>query len=327
MVNAGLIFGISLAMPVVCLLPMDEPGQQRASSGIQIETNAQGVEFKENGHTVLFYQAAPKSLDGRCERAGYVHPLYDLDGNVITEDFPEDHLHQRGVFWAWHQIHVGGQYAGNSWLAEDLIWDVQSTVTTTHADYAQLTASLVWKSRALRNSSGPSVPIAQEIATIRVYRAEDNLRKIDFEIGVTPLVNDLSIGGSPDDKGYGGFSARFKLPPDVKFLSHGGLVEPQRTAVDAGHWVDVQGTFNNSQAQSGIAILCHPSTRGFPQKWILRDRNSMQNPVYPGSQRVRLSKQNPLTLRYRLVLHRGVATNKLVDQWQKEYADESLNER
>ena len=58
------------------------------------ETN-EGVWIKEDGANVLFYQAMTKSLDGKYPRANYIHPLYNIDGFELTEDFPKDHLHHR----------------------------------------------------------------------------------------------------------------------------------------------------------------------------------------------------------------------------------------
>lgn len=69
-----------------------------AKAGLTAEITAEAASVYEAGRPVLSYQRAPKSQQGRFERAAYVHPLYDLDGNVLTEDFPADHLHHRGVF-------------------------------------------------------------------------------------------------------------------------------------------------------------------------------------------------------------------------------------
>ena len=37
----------------------------------------------------------------RRTRACYVHPVWDLDGEILTDDFPKDHYHHRGLFWGW----------------------------------------------------------------------------------------------------------------------------------------------------------------------------------------------------------------------------------
>jgi hypothetical protein len=78
--------------------------------------------------------------------------------------------------------------------------------------------------------------------------------------------------------------------------------------------------FGKTDDVSGITILCHPSLPQFPPPWILRDRDAMQNPVYPGRQAVALSDTTPLILRYRLVLHRGEVQPSQIEQWQAEYA-------
>src|SRR6185312_12500644 len=90
---------ISIVFCQVILLSGTGFGQQFA-----VTKSEEGVRVIENGKNVLFYQTHPKSLDGKYERAGYVHPLYGLNGEVLTEDFPDDHPYHHGIFWTWHQI-------------------------------------------------------------------------------------------------------------------------------------------------------------------------------------------------------------------------------
>src|SRR5688500_10266417 len=60
------------------------PAEQGA---VRIVKDPQGYWFTEGDTRVLFYQAERKALpDGRAARSNYFHPLYDLDGNVLTED-------------------------------------------------------------------------------------------------------------------------------------------------------------------------------------------------------------------------------------------------
>ncbi len=111
------------------------------------------------------------------------------------------------------------------------------------------------------------------------------------------------MGGSDDEKGYGGFCARIKLPDDLVFTSVNGPVIPQTTQVIAGPWMNFSGTFGPSDQESSLAILCHPSTPNYPAPWILRQQTSMQNIVFPGRNRVELSMEQPIVLRYRLLIH------------------------
>ena len=168
--------------------------------------------------------------------------------------------------------------------------------------------------------AGVQEPFLDETTTVRVHPVEENLRKIDFAIYLTPLIDGLSLGGSEDDKGYGGFSIRTHLPKDIRFLGFKGALIPQQTALRAGPWVDLTASFGNQRGQlAGIAILCHPSLPGFPQPWILRSAMSMQNPSWPGSTPTNLTKGKPLTFRYRLIVHHGDLSRENLKCLHKEY--------
>ena len=95
-------------------------------AAVRITKDAQGYWFSEGETKVLFYQAERKALpDGQAARSNYFHPLYDLDGNVLTEDFPKDHIHHRGIFWAWHQVRINGTTVQDQWVNRDSFWAVQ----------------------------------------------------------------------------------------------------------------------------------------------------------------------------------------------------------
>lgn len=274
-----------------------------AAPPMTAEKTAEGILVSENGSPVLFYQKNPKSINEKFERSNYIHPLYNLEGDVITEDFPEDHLHQRGIFWTWHQILEGDSRLGDGWECRDIKWDVLSANAETETEgQVVLKTRVHWKSPNLADEKGVMIPFVEETAVITVYPAETGSRRIDFEINLLALRENIFIGGSEDEKGYGGFSPRIFLPEDVSFHGVGGAVVPDTNAVSAGPVIDISGSFREKQS-SGIAIIQHPSNPGFPQEWILRDKNSMQNPVYPGRDTVRIPNLKPLILKYRLVLH------------------------
>jgi len=96
-------------------------------------------------------------------------------------------------------------------------------------------------------------------------------------------------------------------------------VEPTNLSVEAGPWLDFSGNLGGNVKTSGLAILCHSSLLGYPQRWILRRKGSAQNPVYPGSEPVPLSRDKPLVLRYRLIIHRGDVNHVDLDKLQAEY--------
>ncbi len=266
----------------------------------------QGFLFTENGEYVLFYQKAPKSFDGKYTRNNYVHPLWTLDGDTLTEDYPPDHAHHRGIFWTWHQTWVGDTRLGDAWECRNFVWDVTDVQVTDAAHGAKaLTATVLWKSPDFVNENGEMIPAVQERTTITIYPKAKTYRMIDFDINLLALQDDVRIGGSEDVKGYGGFSPRFKCPKDLTFWSSTGQVQPQNEAVIAGPWMNFLGTFDSEK--SGVAVLVHPDNPPPINDWILRQTRSMQNPVYPGSQAVPVSKSDPTVLKYRVIVHDGDA--------------------
>jgi hypothetical protein len=291
------------------------------SSPIKVKETEQGVRFSENGHDVLFYQRQINSINGQYPRNNYIHPLYNLQNQIITQDFPPDHLHHRGVFWTWHQVWIGDRQIGDPWSCQDFIWDVIELHADEGAHATTLFTTVLWKSPQWRDTDGVCKPIVREKTMIAVYPAEENFRMIDFDIELLALEKNVKIGGSDDEKGYGGFSVRIFLPPDVHFTGEIGPVTPQITAVEGGSWMDVSGHFDENNI-SGVTILCHPSLPIFPPQWILRSSGAMQNPVFPGRQPVPLSDEHPLKLRYRLVLHDGDNNSLDIPALQNDYSKE-----
>ncbi len=276
-----------------------------ATNEMLIEKTDEGVWIKDGDTPVLFYQTKTKTFNGEYPRASYVHPLYDLNGSIITEDFPEDHYHHRGIFWTWHQVWIGNDRIADAWLCENFIWDVNN-IKTSVGNNAQIHAAVQWKSPNFKNGTEP---FASEKVTITAYPLNDNnYRMVDFKIEISSLVDSLRIGGSDNEKGYGGFSARIKLPDDLKFTSGNNPVEPKTNAVEAGPWMNMNATFDGKN-KSGFVIIQHPENPGYVEPWILRSKKSMQNPVYPGREAILLKKVHPLILQYRIVMYNGESSD------------------
>ncbi|MEX1239723.1 MAG: PmoA family protein [Cyclobacteriaceae bacterium] len=306
------------ALPVFILLGCLTFCTRLQGQGLTAKKYAEGVEISEGRSKVLFYQLKPKSLDGKYERSNYIHPLYSLDGNILTEDFPDDHPHHRGIFWAWHQIIYKGRQIADGWSCENISWEVVSSNINEKKNQLSLDNEVLWKSSM---DGGPQMPIIRENSRITVYSVRNqDYRLIDFEIRLNPLTDDLKIGGSDDPKGYGGFSLRFKLPDDILFVSKQKKVQAQELAVTAGPWLDFYGSLDGKGLpESGVAVFCHPSNPGFPEPWILRSVKSMQNPAYPGRVPVKLTSEG-MRFQYRVVIHEKSIDPLDIEKLYEEYS-------
>ncbi|MBC8291144.1 MAG: PmoA family protein [Planctomycetes bacterium] len=205
---------VLLCLPLCFLVSLSaRADDEKSPAGFSTQGSPEGVLVLDSGKKVLFFQQKPKSLDGQYERAGYVHPLWDLDGEVLTEDFPDDHKHHRGIFWTWHQLTVGGKRVGDPWICKDFLSSVRAVKPVLRDDgTARLEVLSHWKSPLWEDENGIQKTIAVEKTGIVIHPVRDCARAIDFAISLHAVEKDVRIGGSEDVKGYGGFCTRLKLP-------------------------------------------------------------------------------------------------------------------
>lgn len=291
----------------LCALLALLPGCRHQMAALQ---TAEGVEFREGGKRILFYRTRPLKMEDQYERAGYVHPLYDLNGNVMTEDGPADHPYHRGIFWAWHQVASRGVLVADGWMSEGVAFVPLSVKYGAGRGSTFLSARMLWRATAAPRD------LLREHVIIRAYPAKKGYRIVDFDISLVPLTDSLALGGADDVKGYGGFCLRLLLPPDISFWSGGQEVEARETAVAAGPWMDFSGSYED--ARRGLTVFCHPGNTGASQNWILRKRKSMQNVVFPGRHPKMLPPQG-WRMRYRLIVHNGEVTKEVLEELYRLY--------
>jgi hypothetical protein len=78
--------------------------------------------------------------------------------------------------------------------------------------------------------------------------------------------------------------------------------------------MDMSGTLASENLRGGVIMLCHSDNPGYPEKWILRNKGSMQNPAYPGREPVKVSSTKPTVLKYRLVVYTGNMERQVIDE-------------
>ena len=260
----------------------------RRTAVVAIPT-AEGIALFEAGAPILFYRNQPEP--GReAWRTNYVHPLYSVDGTVITEDAPQDHLHQRGVYWAWRRLLVDGVVVADGWVGDRFVLEVASPTPHPWPDGSmQIDAHATWRAPV----NGVEAAIIEESSSIRAYPLADGHRRIDFEVRLRALRRGVQLAGTDDEKGYSGVSLRFARSDQLSFFSAGQSLEPQVGAVRTGEEV----TFHWSSPAPGwpgsIRASCRVNNQAW-HSWVLRREPSMQNCAYPGRNPVDVPQGRPL---------------------------------
>jgi hypothetical protein len=303
----NLIFIWNIGITFLLFVPYVVVGQK-----LEFQEEKEGILLLENGAPRYFYRTSAPNNNSRFARTNYIHPLYGLDGEVLTEDFPEDHPHHHGIFLAWHQLYAEGKRIANPWMNEGIGWKVLNTETTVKGKRAVLSAEIEWIQKATAKA------VVREDLIISFERVMKDVFALSFDIKLTALVDGVAIGGSEDEKGYGGFSVRIKLPEDANFRSRIGKVAPAKLPLQVGPWVDISGHFSSSlNGPSGIIIMGEPGKLPSYKGWILRDDNSMQNMAFPGPTPLAINKDGSLSLRNQLLIHRDLNTEEIAGMYKE----------
>lgn len=217
---------------------------------------------------------------GAVPPAAFVHPLLARGGMELTELYPADHIHHRGLFWAWHQIMIAGRQRADGWLLTGMRFrSVSSSRARDGAGGTMVTDWVVGDHAVLRE-------------TARVTALNSG---VDVALTLTPLVDGLALGGSADDKGYGGISLRLRDPEQMRFESEGRSIEAKRQAVAAGATMRFSWDAPAVGMPRAVTMRCTVDGRAITQ-WILRREKSMQNCVWPGATPLAMPKGRPVTL-------------------------------
>ncbi len=252
-----------------------------------------------------------KGVPPRYRRCCYMHPVYDLDGTVLTDDFPRDHFHHRGMSWAWPRVeHAGRRY--DMWHLAPLHPLCKRILSTQGGPVCGVLRSeeqWVLKER----------PVVRQLVELCFWRTGEIGRVIDVFLTLTALKEPVTIGGRlTESKGYGGFNVRFAPRRDTILFGPNGRQPGNVNRVPMA-WSDLSAKFvPGNERVSGLAIFDGPDNPGFPSGWSNRAYGYL-NPAWPGLGTYELKPGKPLRLRYRVYIHRGDAVTGKAVQAQRAF--------
>jgi hypothetical protein len=253
------------------------------------DISPESVRLEENGKPVYVYNhgvIADENAPARYARCCYVHPLYAPDGTPVTDDFPRDHFHHRGLSWMWPVVIVDGE-EHDLWALRGIRHRfVKWLGRETGSDRAVLRVQNGWFTDGRKVVTETVEIVARPGHTLEL--------KLTFEAEGQPV----AIQGTPDhNKGYGGLGLRFAPRKDTLLRTDQG-VEAKDTDMRPHLWAELEGTFENGR-RAGARIDIDPSVPGFPNGWCLRHYGYL-GANYPGLQKHTIQPGKPLVLRYKV---------------------------
>jgi hypothetical protein len=246
------------------------------------------LELTENGKPVFVYNHGMILKEGVKEqyrRSSYVHPLYAPDGTVLTDDFPKDHPHHRGLCWSWPVVRFEGQTYD--------VWAVQGM----HQRFVRWIAKQVSDDKAvLAVENGWFVDdrkAVKETVELTVRSAAGNRRQVDVKLTFEAVDAPVEIAGR-EIKGYGGVGVRFAPRSETTIRTDAG-VESKDSDMVRHPWAELEGVFEGRRA--GLRI----DSIGTVPGWCLRHYGYIAANV-PGLDTLTLRPGKPLELNYRLTV-------------------------
>jgi hypothetical protein len=334
-------FGMVFCLGTVASLAADDRGE----TGVRcLETEA-AILVKVGGKPVLQYhkrpRESPEGIDPIYRRSGHIHPVFTPDGHELTGDFPADHPHQHGLFFAWRMAEFEGR--------EISFWDqlsrtgrVSHSEVVSTANGADSAKFIVRQSLEDLTPPGGPRPILTETWTVTVYNRGADVFVFDIEseqrcAGESPVTipqysyGGLAVRGNEQwfhpqaQTAYNEWERQLRTDPAaprpaLEVMRHDFLTSEGKHQYEGNHsrprWVDLHGPIDGRMA--GLAILCHPGNFRAPQPVRLHP----SKPYFCFSPMVEsgfeIDPGRPFASRYRFLVHRGTPQpSKIEAEWKR----------
>ena len=230
-------------------------------------------------------------------------------GKSITTESSQPYPHHHSLFFGCDRVN-----GGNYWQEDNERGQIVSQgvkIIEASGERVVFADECFWQ-------QPEAEPVIRDIRRVIITAPSKDLRFIDFEISLEPLVDVCILKTN-----HSLFSVR--VAPELSTNSGGLLINAEGKTGEKGTWGVASPWCDYSGAREGvtegIAILQHPDNRWFPSKWFTRDYGFFSpTPMFwPEGDRTELPKGEVLTLRYRVVIHTGDARTAGIEQIFEQY--------
>lgn len=292
-------------LPLIAVVWIASAAITLAAGPWEVVKDDAGLVVKKNGKLVTHYltKAGNKPI---------LWPIVGPTGKEMTRAYPmrmvegekKDHIHQRSL-WFTH-----GSVNGFSFWEE--VNPKKAPGETVHKAFTQSEGGERAVIVSRNDWLGDGKKVLEDERTI-VIHDDGDARMIDFTIILKATEGQVEFGETKE----GSFGIRVPTSMDVDSKQGGQIVnnEGQTDAAawgQAASWVDYHGPVQGEQL--GIAILNHPGSFRYPTRWHVRTYGLFAaNPwgvkdFTAGKEtggEYTLPKGESLTLRYRVIFHKG----------------------
>lgn len=243
-------------------------------------------------------------------RRPFLYPVNGPDGVSLTEfgkphDPTGSHRHHYSLWIAHNNV------AGRNFWADNggLILHQAIVLLEDGPVFCRMVVRTRWRDG--------ETDLLDEQRSVTVFGAGEDFRLLDFDLQFRPA------GKEPVELGQTTFGflavrvAQSLTPFDGggEILNARGQRNEQNVHLQRAEWLDQSGPILPDR-WSGIAVLDHPANPNHPTIWHCRN-DGWAGAAFCGEKPYTIAVDQPLHLRYRLVLHRGDAVQgRIADHWR-----------
>lgn len=289
------------------------------------------VRLELRGREVFTYRTSPTRFpDGRPDltpafrRGAYIHPVLTPSGVQVTDDYPANHRHHHGIWFAWSQAVFEGRKT-DTWNMGDL----KGTVEFVGLDSVwsgPVTAGFQSRHRQIDLTLGTGRPMLEEVWNVRVLDlgGAGGVEGHVFDVDVT----DACAGEAPVQLPvyrYGGIGVRgnwaWNGTNRMHFLNSEGVTNRSKgdRAETVGRWAYLGGLVGDRWG--GLAVLGHPGNVHAPQPQRIHPSEPFLSLAPQQAGEVEIAPGKPLRLRYRFVAMDGPPDARMLDRLWQDYAE------
>ncbi len=270
----------------------------------------QEITVFEDGQEVAVYHSGP-AID-----KPYFHPIWTPDRRVITYDAPADHIHHRGLSFGWADV-SGYDFWGEIYAAKGKRGFMIPRTTETEnlpGGGMKIVETADWKGE-------DGTLVLEDTHVWTFYPAEGNLRIIDTDIELRPVLDEVIFGSEAytDKKSpriYHGLTFRLGPFENPRFTNSEGGVGYEACHGKAARWCALSGLQAGRPVTA--AILDHPQNDVHPTSFFVLGRGMQFISSSPNFYKPKhLEKGETWRLRYRIIAA-GAPLQDGADGWDLE---------
>ncbi len=307
---------------------------------VQLKHHDDQIDVLIGGRPFTTYYFGPESPKP------YLHPLRSAQGTIVTRGYPmvknipgesHDHPHHRAMFfahgdingidfWGEGELNKAAQTVKGFYYSSEDLPKGRTVFRRLEGIHNGPDSSAI---RALFDLVGPDGKAIGEEIQAYTFRGDESTRTIDCEFTITADHGPIKIGDTKE----GTFAIRVAKAlenPNVHMLNSEGKTGEKEIWGKRANWVDYSGTVAGEKL--GVAIFDSPSNSKHPTYWHARgyglfavnpfgEHDFYNDPKRDGS--ITTPAGDSLTLRYRVLIHRGDASEAKISEAYKRYLAET----